>query len=259
MYNKEAFPGGCVIRFAAGLKLVDRAVAETVAFIESRNVTGSLFEVKLLLREALLNAVIHGSGLNPARTVVLEVLTAEGRLSFSVTDQGPGFDWRAGRATLPPPEALSGRGLAILTIYADDVRFNAAGNNVTLTKTVTGLRGPATVSDDVEKSTTRSVHMPDIRIEDGVAVLCPAGDIVASGTDALRAQIRDLLAEHPGRLVLDLSRVEVIDSMGIGLLIAAHNTLGKKGERLILLNASRDLAALLRTMRLDKHFSVQID
>jgi serine/threonine-protein kinase RsbW len=257
MFARETFPGGCFIRFGASLTLVDQAVAETVDFIHSRNVTGSLFEVKLLLREALLNAVIHGSHMNPQQTVTLELLVADGRLTLSVTDQGPGFGWRARLINLPSPEAESGRGLSIMTIYADDVRFNDAGNNVTLTKSVTGLRGPATVSDDTENNRTRSMPMHDIRIEDGTTVLCPAGDIVASIADELRTQLRDLLAEHSGRLVIDLSRVELIDSVGIGLLIAAHNTLGKKGERLTLQNVSADLISLLRTMRLDKHFSIQ--
>ena len=58
-------------------------------------------------------------------------------------------------------------------------------------------------------------------------------------------------------LAIDLARVELIDSVGIGLLIAVHNTLGKKGGRLVLRNVNADLAALLRTMRLDKHFSIQ--
>ena len=63
--------------------------------------------------------------------------------------------------------------------------------------------------------------------------------------------------EHPGPLVIDLSRVELIDSVGIGLLIAAHNSLSKTGERLVLENINPDLAGLLRTMRLDKHFVIE--
>ena len=99
--------------------------------------------------------------------------------------------------------------------------------------------------------------MQDIRIEDGKAVLTPEGDIVASVAEALRARLKEVLQEGVTGLVIDLSRVELIDSVGIGLLIAVHNSLGKKGGRLVLRHVNADLAALLRTMRLDKHFQVE--
>lgn len=256
MFEIESFPGGQTFRFSATLALLDRAVAESVRFLQAQNASGSLFDVKLLLREALLNAVLHGSQGDPLRVVGLELRAAEGRLMLTVTDQGPGFDWRSGLSNLAPPEATSGRGLTILTLYADDVRYNATGNQVTLTKAVTGLRGPATPPGDGETD-TRSTPMHDIRIENGQTIVCPAGDIVASAADELRSRFKDLLQAAQGPLVIDLSRVELIDSVGIGLLIAVHNTLGKKGGRLTLTHVNTDLAALLRTMRLDKHFQVE--
>jgi serine/threonine-protein kinase RsbW len=99
--------------------------------------------------------------------------------------------------------------------------------------------------------------MSEVRIEDGRTVICPTGDIVASVAEALRARLREIMAEHPGPLAMDLSRVELIDSVGIGLLIAIHNSLAKTGHRLALEHVNPDLAGLLRTMRLDKHFSIE--
>ena len=256
MFEIESFPGGLRFRFSASLPLLDRAVAETVRFVTAQNATGSLFDLKLLLREALLNAVLHGSRNDPKRQVTLEARAAEGRLTLVVADQGPGFDWRSGLSNMAPPEATSGRGLTILTLYADDVRYNAAGNVVTLTKAVPGLHGPAVPSGDRDEK-KRSIDMQDIRIEDGKAVLTPEGDIVASVAEALRARLKEVLQEDVTGLVIDLSRVELIDSVGIGLLIAVHNTLGKKGGRLALTHVNAELAALLRTMRLDKHFLVE--
>lgn len=99
--------------------------------------------------------------------------------------------------------------------------------------------------------------MSDFRIEEGRVVHCPQGDIVASVADGLRARLREIMHEHPGPLVMDLDRVELIDSVGIGLLIAVHNSLAKAGHRLALIHVNADLAGLLRTMRLDKHFSIE--
>lgn len=250
-------PSGLSMRFSSTLGHLDRAVEESTAFLLSQNAQGSLFEVKLLLREALLNAVLHGNAQDATRTVRLDLLPGDGRLTLEVEDQGPGFDWRSGLASQAPPEATSGRGLTILKLYADDVHFNAAGNKVILTKAVPGLRRPDTVSEDTADDTPRSTSMHDIRIEDGHTVLCPDGDIVASVTDDLRARLKDVLDEQSQPLVIDLKRVGLIDSVGIGLLIATHNTLSKKGQRLTLTNVNADLAGLLRTMRLDKHFTLQ--
>ena len=257
MFEIQSFPGGRAFRFSASLPLLDRAVDETVRFIAGLNAAGSLFDVKLLLREALLNAVIHGNRSDPQLQVSLVATAADGRLTLTVADQGPGFDWRAGLATPPPPEATSGRGLTILTLYADDVRFNAAGNQLTLTKAVPGLRGPAAAPAAPGDDDTRSLPMHDIRIEDGHAIVSPSGDIVASMADELRTQLKEIVAQLDGPLTIDLARTELIDSVGIGLLIAVHNTLSKKGGRLTLAHVSPDLATLLRTMRLDKHFSIQ--
>lgn len=143
MFALAPRPDGHHVRFSATLLLLDRAVAVTVAFLREREAEGSLFDVKLLLREALLNAVVHGNRSDPTREVSLEVTAYAGRVDLCVTDQGPGFPWRERLRAVPAPEATSGRGLTILTLYADDVSFNPAGNQVRLSKRIPGLRGPA--------------------------------------------------------------------------------------------------------------------
>lgn len=84
----------------------------------------------------------------------------------------------------------------------------------------------------------------------------PGCDVVASMADALRAQIKTVLEEGARDLQIDLAGVEMIDSVGLGLFIAAHNSLQKKGGKLTVVNASTHLSDLFRNMRLDQHFSV---
>ena len=55
---------------------------------------------------------------------------------------------------------------------------------------------------------------------------------------------------------MDLSDVLMVDSCGIGLLIAAHNSLKKVGGRLAVIHASVDTLELFQTMRMHQHFSV---
>ena len=92
------------------------------------------FAAELLVREALTNAVMHGSHADPGRQVRCFLRLRGKRLLIAVADDGEGFDWRASRAhTARFPEA-SGRGIEILWKYASWVRFNERGNVVTMIK-----------------------------------------------------------------------------------------------------------------------------
>jgi anti-anti-sigma factor len=92
------------------------------------------------------------------------------------------------------------------------------------------------------------------------AVLHPSGaDIVSSLVPELRAQMRGIVEEGVRDLVVDLANVQMVDSSGIGLLIAAHNSLHKLGGRLAVVHASKDILDLFHTMRIHQHFSVTGD
>jgi anti-anti-sigma factor len=84
----------------------------------------------------------------------------------------------------------------------------------------------------------------------------PGCDVIASTANELRAQIKTVLERGTRELQIDLEGVEMIDSVGLGLFIAAHNSLQKAGGKLTVVNASGHLSDLFRNMRLDQHFSV---
>ena len=86
--------------------------------------------------------------------------------------------------------------------------------------------------------------------------LKPGCDVVASKADELRGRIKTLLEQGATNLQIDLTGVQMIDSVGLGLFIAAHNSLQKNGGKLTVVNASTHLYDLFRNMRLDQHFSV---
>ena len=109
-------------------------------FVEFRSLCGFLerasdrFAAELLLREALTNAVRHGSRGAPASQVRCAVRLSRRQLTIAVEDDGEGFDWR--RAGRDDAEDLlsSGRGLEILRKYATRIRFNQKGNSATILK-----------------------------------------------------------------------------------------------------------------------------
>jgi anti-anti-sigma factor len=93
------------------------------------------------------------------------------------------------------------------------------------------------------------------RTEDRVMVQ-PNGDVTAPAVPELREVLRGAVAEGVREVVLDLSNAKMLDSCGIGLLIAVHNSLRKAGGKLGVIHASQEIVALLQAMRIHQHFSV---
>jgi anti-anti-sigma factor len=94
-------------------------------------------------------------------------------------------------------------------------------------------------------------------IRDGGAItVAPAVNIVASNVSEMRTTMKGLIAEGCSAIIMDLKGVGFVDSTGIGLLIAAHNSLSKSGGNLSVINASKDIFDLFKAMRLDRHFSI---
>jgi serine/threonine-protein kinase RsbW len=91
--------------------------------------------ISTALNEALTNAIHHGNKLSADKTVNIWVkITENNTLSFTVSDEGNGFNYR----TLPQPispeniEKLTGRGVFIMQQLAHQCTFNAQGNSVEL-------------------------------------------------------------------------------------------------------------------------------
>jgi len=89
------------------------------------------------------------------------------------------------------------------------------------------------------------------------AVYRPGKDIVGITVETMKQEIRERVEKSEGDFVVSLEGVEMIDSKGIGLLIATYNSLTPKGRKLVLAKVIPDIVRLLRTMRLDRHFSIE--
>jgi len=222
--------------FPASAENVEGFIADIHGFLADRNLSGLSFDMELLAREALVNAVQHGSKGDPSKTVHAALRFEGGALVLAVRDEGSGWDWRQMPAAPPDPTLESGRGLFIIRKYADDFFYNDSGNALTIIK-----RAPAEVTDMSDPTT---VHMA---LEARVA---------AQDVPALRDVLRARIQEGARQIHLDFGKVESLDSMGIGLLVATHNSLHKLGGALHLSNVRKEILQLLTLMRLDKHFSI---
>ncbi|MDP3428245.1 MAG: ATP-binding protein [Humidesulfovibrio sp.] len=224
--------------FAASLDEVESFLAEMHAFLLSCGVDACGFELELIAREALGNAVRHGSRNDPAQTVSVRLTVHPGRAELNVTDGGAGFDWRGAPSCVPNPDCETGRGLSILKYYADSVDFNETGNSVSISKVL-------------------PVEEDQMSMDKEAAVrLTLEANVSAKNTQDLRDLFKRHLSDGARNLELDFSKVGSIDSVGIGLLVATHNSLAKAGGSLSLSNVSQDISQLFTLMRLDKHFHV---
>ena len=117
----------------SSLDAVDRLVSDIMADCQSTLTAKPLFALELVLREVLNNGAIHGNGLDPSKRVSLDLWAEDGLLHIQVGDEGPGFPWQS---VLQAPQALDeerGRGFPILKSYCSSIRFNAPGNQLSLT------------------------------------------------------------------------------------------------------------------------------
>ncbi|MFP4168627.1 MAG: ATP-binding protein [Desulfonatronovibrionaceae bacterium] len=110
----------------ARLEEVDRAVDRIQKWLTDRKLAGHLFRFTLLMREALNNAVVHGAGSDPEKTVFFFVHRDKDRLFLCIKDPGPGFD-PEGRPECTNPASVCpehGWGVTIMRKYASRLWYD---------------------------------------------------------------------------------------------------------------------------------------
>lgn len=91
--------------------------------------------IMIAVIESVNNAIVHGNCINKDKSVSLSVNLNEEHITFTVSDQGAGFDHK----NLPDPtapeniEKVGGRGIFLIKNLADEVDFKNDGRTVELT------------------------------------------------------------------------------------------------------------------------------
>lgn len=92
---------------------------------------------------------------------------------------------------------------------------------------------------------------------DGVAVLALDGRIVlGEETSKLRESVKNLVSQDKKKIVLDMKNVTMIDSSGLGALVAAYSTAKSGGASLRLSNLGTHFNQLLQLTKLMTVFEV---
>ena len=97
----------------------------------------------------------------------------------------------------------------------------------------------------------------DVRTQDQVKIIKLRGKLnLGSSLDRTNETIKDLLNAGNSRFLLDLQEVPMIDSSGIGELIANFTTVNRGGGQLKLLNLTEKVQDLLVITKLLTVFDV---
>jgi len=100
------------------------------------------FHVSMAVREAAVNAVLHGNEYNPAKHIAFSLENTGSALVFTIADEGKGVN----PDTLPDPLAPenllrgTGRGIFLIRSFMDEVHFRELhpGTELTLIKRLAG-------------------------------------------------------------------------------------------------------------------------
>ena len=84
----------------------------------------------------------------------------------------------------------------------------------------------------------------------------PGKDIVESMVEDFKNKLVKTINRDIKELVIDFKNIKTIDSTGLGLLIAARNSLDKTGGQLSLKNTPENIYSLLQIMGLDGYFNI---
>ena len=122
-------------------KYIKRASAKLIGALKKLKLSKeTLFDIRLCLEEAVVNAIKYGNKLDSRLPVVISYAISGGKLEITVRDQGKGFNYK----TTPDPRSDTnilkhgGRGIFLIKNLMDEVRYNDSGNELKMIKFISG-------------------------------------------------------------------------------------------------------------------------
>ena len=93
-----------------------------------------------------------------------------------------------------------------------------------------------------------------VEARDGAVVVQLAGELDLYNAEDVRTALTQAIATTPGRIVVDMSAVEFVDSTALGVLIEARARLGE--DALLLAAPQLETRRTLQVSGLDRHLPV---
>ena len=127
------------LTLASSLESVDKVERTAESFAANAGFDeDTVPNIAMAVREAAVNAILHGNAYNPAKQITASFEATSDSLIVRIADQGTGFD----PTSVPDPLAAenilrgSGRGIFLIKAFMDEVHFRKLhpGTELTLIK-----------------------------------------------------------------------------------------------------------------------------
>jgi len=140
--HRESYTLDSTLETVDNAELTASRIAAAAGFDEDQ-----VMQISMAVREAAVNAVLHGNAYDPGKKVSLEFERTGGDLVITIRDQGKGLDPDKIPDPLAPENLLktSGRGIFLIHSFMDEVeiRPSQTGTEIKLVKHVPGSPGGA--------------------------------------------------------------------------------------------------------------------
>ena len=93
---------------------------------------------------------------------------------------------------------------------------------------------------------------------DGVSVLAIVGELDALSVGEIRQDLDKLVDSKPRRVNVDLSRLRMIDSSGVGALVSLYKRVRSQGGEVVITGLQNQPLAIFRLLKLDRVMSSQM-
>jgi anti-anti-sigma factor len=96
-------------------------------------------------------------------------------------------------------------------------------------------------------------------VRDGCSVVALEGELDLATGGQLWDELAAIMAEHDAPIVLDLAELTFCDSVGLGVLVRAHNALQDRGQRLVIANPTLMVDRILQVSGLSQAITAAPD
>ncbi len=96
----------------------------------------------------------------------------------------------------------------------------------------------------------------NIGMQDNVVVLNLAGDLVASTAENLKTKVTELIKKEFTYIIIEMNKVNFMDSSGLGACIASHKDLSAQNGILVVAGAKEAVKKVFQLTKTDKVINI---
>jgi len=235
--------------------LVSAAVHKLSALIPFGHM--DTYATELCVTEAVVNSIKHAYEDEPNHTVSVIFCLQATELVIEIQDTGKSMDpslLEAKRDAALNFDTMdmdnipeSGRGLAIIQSYMDEVHYRVEenGNYLKMKKKIRQSQGDEMVSMEITEARINDIYLLEL-----------SGRLDATCSGQLKDTVSTMIDAKKKNLLIDFSDVHFIDSSGLGMLVACLRSATKSGGTFKITSLQNSPKKLFEVTRLDRVFEI---